>query len=80
MLGDTLLFHMTRLNHMGLSCVGCGMCTSACPSHIPVGTVFSAVGEQVQTVFEYHPGRDVSESLPLVTFQENEWATLGEER
>ena len=23
---DTLLFHLTRINHMGLSCVGCGHC------------------------------------------------------
>ncbi|NOH03435.1 MAG: formate dehydrogenase [Chloroflexi bacterium] len=57
MLGDTLLFHLTRLNHMGASCVSCGMCTSACPSDIPVGMIFSAVGEQVQRVFDYVPAR-----------------------
>ncbi|UCF08528.1 MAG: Coenzyme F420 hydrogenase/dehydrogenase, beta subunit C-terminal domain, partial [Thermoplasmata archaeon] len=26
---DTLLFHLTRLNHMSTSCVGCGMCEQA---------------------------------------------------
>jgi len=80
LLSDTLLFHMTRLNHMGLSCVSCGMCTSACPADIPVGAVFSAIGEQVQTTFEYHPGRDVGEPLPLITFQPNEWTEVGERR
>ena len=25
---DTLMFHMTRMAHMALSCVGCGQCTS----------------------------------------------------
>jgi len=78
MLGDTLLFHMTRMNHMSASCVSCGMCTSACPSDIPVGAIFSAVGEQVQAAFEYIPGRDLAETLPLITFQPNEWTEVGE--
>jgi len=76
---DTMLFHLTRLNHMALSCIGCGMCTSACPAELPVGQVFRAIGQQVQDVFEYMPGRDVEEPLPLVTFQEDEWMEVGEE-
>jgi formate dehydrogenase (coenzyme F420) beta subunit len=80
MLGDTLLFHLTRLNHMSASCVSCGMCTSACPADIPVGAIFSAVGAQVQAAFDYLPGRDVSEPLPLITFQANEWTQIGEEK
>jgi formate dehydrogenase subunit beta len=78
LLGDTMLFHMTRLNHMSLSCVSCGMCTSACPSDIPVGAIFSTIGAQVQEAFEYRPGRDVAEALPLITFQPNEWTEVGE--
>jgi formate dehydrogenase subunit beta len=78
MLSDAMLFQMTRLNHMGTSCVSCGMCTSACPSDIPVGAVFSTIGSQVQAVFEYVPGRDVAEPLPLITFQADEWTTIGE--
>jgi len=80
LLGDTLLFHLTRLNHMSLSCVSCGMCTSACPADIPVGAIFSAIGEQAAAAFNYVPGRDVSEPLPLVTFQVNEWTEVGEAR
>jgi formate dehydrogenase subunit beta len=80
MLGDTLLFHVTRLNHMSASCVSCGMCTSACPANIPVGSIFSAVGESVQHAFEYNPGKDVTEALPLITFHPNEWTEVGEEK
>lgn len=80
LLGDTLLFHVTRMNHMSASCVSCGMCTSACPSDIPVGAIFSAVGERVQAAFSYEPGRDPQEPLPLVTFRENEWTEVGEAR
>jgi len=77
--GDTTLFHLTRLNHMVLSCVGCGMCTSDCPADLPVGTVFRAIGQETQAVFEYEPGRDVEEPLPLITFEEDEWLDVGED-
>ncbi|MBN1978200.1 MAG: 4Fe-4S dicluster domain-containing protein [Anaerolineae bacterium] len=76
---DTMLFHLTRLNHMVLSCVGCGMCTSNCPADLPVGRVFRAIGQQVQAAFDYVPGRSVDDPLPLVTFREDEWAEIGEE-
>jgi formate dehydrogenase subunit beta len=76
---DTMLFHLTRLNHMVLSCVGCGMCTSNCPADLPVGRVFRTIGQQVQAVFDYQPGRSVEDPLPLVTFRENEWTDVGEE-
>ena len=76
---DTMLFHLTRLNHMVLSCIGCGMCTSDCPAELPVGRVFRTVGQEVQEVFEYEPGQDVEEPLPLVTFREDEWMDVGEE-
>jgi formate dehydrogenase subunit beta len=78
MLSDTLLFQLTRMNHMTASCVSCGMCTSACPSEIPVGLIFSAVAAEVQGAFGYEPGRSLEEPLPLVTFQANEWAEVGE--
>ncbi len=76
---DTMLFHLTRLNHMVLSCIGCGMCTSDCPADLPVGDVFRAIGHETQAVFDYEPGLDVDEPLPLITFQEDEWMDVGEE-
>jgi formate dehydrogenase subunit beta len=71
---DTVLFHITRLNHMSTSCVGCGMCTDACPADIPVGRVFRAVGQRTQRIFEYLPGRSVEDPLPVTTFREDELA------
>ncbi len=76
---DTLLFHLTRLNHMALSCVGCGVCTSSCPVQLPVGSVFRAIGHRLQGTFDYVPGRDTEEPLPMVTFREDEWSEIGEE-
>jgi formate dehydrogenase subunit beta len=78
LLPDTLLFHLTRLNHMVTSCVGCGLCTDVCPVEIPVGTVFRAVGEKAQAIFEYHPGRSLEEAAPVQEFREDELTALGE--
>jgi formate dehydrogenase subunit beta len=78
MLPDTLLFHLTRLNHMVTSCVGCGVCTDACPVDIPVATVFRAVGEKVQAIFDYHPGRSLEDAAPVQEFREDELTALGE--
>jgi len=75
---DTVLFHLTRLNHMVLSCVGCGACTEACPAELPVGLVFRAVGQKLQATFEYAAGRNPEEALPLVTFKADEWNEVGE--
>lgn len=75
---DTLLFQLTRLNHMVTSCVGCGMCESACPNHIPLTTIFRAVGQEVQAIFDYLPGRSLEDELPLATFKEDELRELGE--
>ena len=75
---DTLIFQLTRLNHMVTSCVGCGMCESACPNDLPVATIFRAVGEKVQALFDYVPGRSLEEELPVATFREDELTSLGE--
>lgn len=69
---DTLLFHLTRMNHMATSCVGCGMCEQACPSNIELLKFYKTVGHNTQKVFEYVPGRNLDEDLPLLTFREDE--------
>lgn len=67
---EILLFQLTRLNHMVASCVGCGLCESACPSKLPLTVIFRAVGEGVQKMLRYVPGRSLEDELPVVTFKE----------
>jgi formate dehydrogenase subunit beta len=69
---DTLIFHLIRMAHMVTSCVGCGLCDSACPSRLPVATLFRSVGDKIQKMFNYVPGRDVNEVPPVATFKEDE--------
>jgi formate dehydrogenase subunit beta len=69
---DTLLFHLTRMNHMATSCVGCGMCEQACPSKIELLKIYKTVGHNAQKVFDYVPGKSIEDDLPLLTFREEE--------
>lgn len=69
---DTLLFHLTRLNHMSTSCVSCGMCETSCPVGIKLTRIFSFIGEETQKLFEYESGRSLEEDLPVATFREKE--------
>jgi formate dehydrogenase subunit beta len=69
---DTLIFHLIRMSHMVTSCIGCGLCDSACPSHLPVATLFRSVGDRIQKMFQYAPGRDAKETPPVATFKEDE--------
>ena len=70
---DTLLFHIGRMLHMSLSCVSCGACEDACPAAIPVAQVFGLVGNRNQEAFDYVPGRNLDESLPLRVYEAEEF-------
>jgi formate dehydrogenase subunit beta len=69
---DTVLYHLTKMNHMASSCVACGLCEQACPMDIPLGRIYSRVGRHVQALFDYVPGRSLEEELPVTTFKEEE--------
>ena len=76
---ETLLFHITRMNHMMTSCVQCGICEDSCPVTIGLATLFKKVARNAQQEFEYVSGRSLEEPLPLTTFREDEFKKVGEE-
>jgi len=75
---DAVLFHLGRMNHMILSCVQCGLCEQACPNNIPLMDVFIPVAESSQKTFEYHPGKDQKEKIPMIVYREDEFSEVGE--
>ena len=74
----TIFYHIGRMIHVSLSCVGCGMCSDVCPVSIPVGTIFTRVAEETQRFFNYVPGRNLEEKIPISTFEMKEFEELGE--
>lgn len=74
----TLLFHLTRMCHMAASCVGCGMCSEACPNDIPVANIFRLVGMNTQKALNYVPGKSLDDEIPVSTFQERELLNVPE--
>jgi formate dehydrogenase subunit beta len=74
----TVFFHLGRLTHMSVSCVGCGQCSEVCPVDIPLASIFLKVGESVQRKFDYLPGRDAEEEIPLMKFEKEEFQEVGE--
>lgn len=69
---NTIYYHLGRLTHVALSCVGCGACQDVCPVDIPLAIIYKKVGESIQKVFDYLPGRAVDEEIPLKTFETEE--------
>ncbi len=74
---DTILFQLGRMNHMSFSCVGCGMCTEVCPADIPVASIFMKTGSETAQLFDYIPGRDIDEPVPVTVYKEEELSKLG---
>ena len=67
-----IYYQLGRLDHVTISCAGCGSCEDVCPVNIPLSIIFKKIGESVQKMFDYIPGRDVKELLPLATFEKEE--------
>lgn len=73
---DTVFFHLTRMAHMSLSCVGCGQCSNACPNDIPLAELFRTTAFQAQKEFDYEAGRNVDEPIPLSIFDAEEYGDV----
>ncbi|MBN2185246.1 MAG: 4Fe-4S dicluster domain-containing protein [Candidatus Krumholzibacteriota bacterium] len=76
---DTMLFHIGRMIHMSFSCVGCGLCSDVCPADIPVASVFKRTGDKTASIFDYIPGRDLEEAIPVMVFKEEEFSRFVDE-
>jgi formate dehydrogenase subunit beta len=74
MLSDTIFYHLVRLFHVSTSCTACGQCADVCPANIPLWAISLKMSEAVQKAFDYLPGKDIEEGLPITTFTTEEFA------
>jgi len=76
MLSDTIFYHLVRLFHVSTSCTACGQCADVCPANIPLWAISLKMGEAVQKAFNYLPGKNIEEGLPITTFTPKEFAGI----
>jgi len=50
------IFHLIRAFHMAERCIDCGLCEEACPSGIPLRTLYKKMRSVVGTRFGFTPG------------------------
>lgn len=59
-------FHLVRALHTVAKCVGCRECELACPTEIPLTTLYSLLRRDVQEMFGYETGMDLDSMPPLL--------------
>ena len=59
------VFHHTRAMHMVGRCVDCGLCEEACPSGIPLRTLYKKVGSVMEEKFDFKTGYVEGQRSPL---------------
>ncbi len=67
---DTPVFHLIKACHMIERCIDCGLCEQACPAGIPLRTIYRKMGQVMNKLFNYVPGRAVEEKSPLGALEE----------
>ena len=73
------MFPMIRTVHVMDSCVNCGQCQDACPMEIPLSRLVFMLSRDLEQMFKYEPGMDVSLLPPLRTVTEEELRISGVE-
>lgn len=67
-----LIYHGSRISHIGLSCVNCGQCDDVCPSDIPISLVFDKVQKKYAKRTGYKAGVSDVVKPPLYSSEKSE--------
>jgi formate dehydrogenase subunit beta len=67
-----MMFPLVRLAHVADSCVNCGQCQDVCPMEIPLTRLYHMLNRELNAMFDYVPGMDLSDYPPLTTVRDEE--------
>lgn len=76
---STVMYHLVRLLHVGIMCVGCGMCSDVCPVDIPIASIFTKFGHRVQKDMQYTPGKDITHKMPLADVNPQDFVGISQD-
>ena len=61
---DPIMINLTRLSHVGDTCIACGKCSEVCPKNIPLCLISKKLVESSKELFKYTPGHDIERTPP----------------
>ncbi len=67
-----MIFHFVRAFHLADRCIDCGLCEQICPSQIPLRTLYKAIIDRVEKIFNYKAG-NLQVPSPLSLLGEDEF-------
>ena len=72
-----IMFPMVRITHVMDSCVNCGQCQDVCTMELPLSRLIFLLSKEIDAIFKYEPGMDVTKLPPLRTVTEQELSLSG---
>jgi formate dehydrogenase subunit beta len=70
------MFHLIRFAHVSDSCVNCGQCEELCPMEIPNSLFMHSQQVEIQKMFGYVPGQDLTPPINALAEEKAERARL----
>jgi formate dehydrogenase subunit beta len=61
---DNIAYQVTRVTHVGDSCIMCGRCALICPMNLPLDLYFATMNDFTCEEFNYEPGMEPDKPYP----------------